>query len=417
MLAPLPLVPTSPLLVASYYKIGVNDECVALIDTRGEARREARRIINAVTINAECIADRWQELPPRCTRYALLVDASSACTAMVDTILASAGMRTDLCAVISETDCAFWDRVPAYLIVSGTGDASASLGAAPVLRLWRPGMLAALLVKQWRAWRLPTSTDTAPNATDDTAPKGHSHSHSRSHRRDRAALLDVGCGQGRNTIFILGESVAAAGVPIDIVAIDKRPHLALRTARFAVSTTDAHVVLDGQVISSGSGGSPNNLTLTAKGGSSDNHCALFAVSCLATDYIAAAQHRLFQGVIAQGTENDFEAAPDSFDVIFFARNTLKDVIVQSLPLLAARAALRSGGAIIAVESYHMAAAHPVRCAQKLAEGELSALITAAVDVRMWSVETVHESRALSEDDRPMLLSVVRVSLRVGVVYY
>jgi hypothetical protein len=373
---------SSTVKIPSYYTHFVNgDECAALIDTRGvSSRLDQRWIRNAVSISAETITNRWQELPPRCTRYALLIDTSEACRNMVNVILSSAGMRGDLSAVFLESDEAFWASVPptniCYNIETPT----------PCLRLWAPGMMAALLVEKWTEWKVGSGINAGGGD-------------------ERVSLLDVGCGQGRNAIYIIQE-LCKREVPIDIVAIDKRSHLALRTARFAAAATDASVLLEKEVLSQGSpsGGNKNQ--------------TLFAVSALAAEYIQAAQYRHFCRLGTDPWRDSsthdpmtHRLAPDAFDVVFFARNTLKRAFVQSLPLLAARAVTRASGAIICVESFHIDATHPEHASLKLVEGELTKLLTDAVDTRLWVVETVHESREQSEDDKPMLLSVVRISLR------
>ncbi len=340
----------------------LGDESVALIDVRSVYREDSRRVTSSVCIPAESIRSRWQEFPPRCTPFALLVDSSPACRWIVDALLAADVMKLDLRAVLHEKDEVFWSSIPARLISTHPEQ---SLNAC--VRLWKPGMLAEKLASYWHFWGLP------------------SHG-------SRAALLDVGCGQGRNAVYLLqelGESsdVSASGhwlmrgVPIDVVALDKRRHLAVRTASFSATVTDALVLLEGQVVAA----SKNN-----------SQQSLYALTAMADDFILSAltEARICPIYL--------------FDVVLFARNTVKRCFANSVSLLCARAASRRGGAFLAVESFHASASHPEKASQKLAEGELADIVKRQLDTRLWGVDTVMESLVFSEDQRPMLLTVVRV---------
>jgi len=361
------------------YTTLVNGEALPLIDVREPPL--ARSVRGAVRVPASAYESRWHEWPPRCARYALLVDASAACAAVVATILGADGLCEDLGAVIYEADASFWDSVPAALRVEG------AVALSPRLRLWRPGLLAARLSAQWRAWRLP---------------------------RD-AALLDVGCGHGRSAVFLLQEAGyedgggggGGGGARLRLVALDKRRVLAHRLGAFAAGASAARVLLHGVA-----GAPPEVLALGAPGG---HMLHVFVADACA--YIAGAAARLAAGAAAGAdagappTAAAADTPPDAFDVVFFSRNTLKPAMAAAVPLLVA-AARASGSALLAVESFHGDAPHPALANQKLVEGELEALVRGVLASvgGEWVVECVHESRETSEDGRPMLLAAVRLAV-------
>ena len=184
-----------------------HDGC-PLIDTRAldSPALLARHILGCASLPAASWADRALELPPRCTRFSLLCDSSADCAALVASLgVGSPGqvLGQDLHAVYLDS-AEFWDTVPQALLLAGRWEARHQG------RLWRPGPLTALLAACWGGWGLPCGGSPA-------------------------AVLDAGCGQGRNAVFLLQALGASGALPrLAVVGVDNRTAMVDKFVRFAV---------------------------------------------------------------------------------------------------------------------------------------------------------------------------------------
>jgi hypothetical protein len=405
------------------FTISINGETLPLIDIRDPIAHPSRRSIrHAVHIPASAFMQRRVELPPRNERYAMLVDGSPACAGVVSEILGSEELGKDLGAVILETDEAFWCAVPPAAVVYGWH-------ASARVRLWRPGPVAELIVANWREWRMPL--------------------------RGPATVLDVGCGQGRNGIFLLqelGGAFAAHGlsarVPLTVIAIDKRRPIVERATLFAAYATDACVIsTDAQA--------PDEVRAATRmtAPRAADRRAQFFVSAIADANVfieataarlaarrlrereasasaaaatgnetpgdasptaahAAAAAALAASVMAAGGPGASEV-PDRFDVVLFARTCIKDAMAKAVALLLSR----SRCALIAMDSFHASAPLPESADNKMDDGEFEALVRASLaDAKVaagavgeWTIECLHESKHVSEDGRTMIQAVVRLA--------
>jgi hypothetical protein len=387
-----------------------------LIDIRRLDRGNVllRHVVGACSLPAASWGDRALELPPRCTPFSLLHDDSEECLALLGTLGGkNAALGQDLHAVYVDSDEAFWRAVPEQLIDNGPW------AAEKQGRLWRPGPLTALLAAQWTAWGLPLGEFGAP-----------------------VAILDCGCGQGRNAVYLLQTLSKLAGMQaLSCVCVDNRLAMVDKCVRFAVRAVERLGVCTGgaefsertQGLALGTWGAAQaplgGVASTCTTAAGHQQRVLYGVKGDILEWIeggslggegdpgpvggskAVGQVGQWCPPLQQGAgaaEAGLLAAPPpprAYNAILFMRTMHREAISSAVD------ALNPKGGILAVETFHTSTSHPKERAQQLEFGEVASLVwSRRAGVQGWRMQVLHEQIVPAEDGRPLLQCVVWVGL-------
>lgn len=315
---------------------------------------------------ASRLTDALLEFPPRGVPYFVLHDGSPLCLAALAK-LSKLSVGADIRGAVNvgaggDEPPWFWGAAPAGAVLR-----RAHWPLADRARLWRPGPLAALLAARARGWAgLPPG-----------AP---------------LAVLDVGAGSGRNSVF-LAESCGGGGA---VVAVDSRRDLCGRMARFAMREVGAR---GGRVACAGWDGA----AAAAAAAASEAPARAEAAAPGALFVVCADAVELLRSCATHAAAQHGDGMPTAFDAVLFARFLHRGALALSA------LALRARGGVVCAETFFAAPAAGLPRENLLAEGELRECVRAGLagsERRGWDVRTLHEGAAATEDGRALWSAAV-----------
>lgn len=356
-------------------------------------------------IPASSYADRSLEFPPRNNPLILLVDTSSLCQNLLEHIRTNF-LTEDIVKVLEDTpDEALWlspeSIIPREAIVQNTPyplDIQPQLWkASPLIeQLCSPTLWKEWIESRWRPGKIPPCI----------------------------RILDAGCGTGRNAIYTVQEllnssrctlsSTSTNQFPLFICGIDNRRAMIEKAVKFVQRKNMESFIQFIQY-------------------DIDKYYRQFRTTNSSLISPSATEKNEPSIVTAVGNTlpPSTPTSPllpfpysEQYSLFFFIRFTHKAAIAQSIYLMNPY----YGGFII-IDGFHTSTPHPSDRESQLEEGETKSLLeteiqlydqsqeknatifsssTAAYSRTYWSVQVVHEKRALSEDNRPMLHVIVQL---------
>lgn len=289
-----------------------------VIDLRS-SREGCRVLLGSLHLPAKDWKDRSLELPPRNHKFSILyssVDPESAtCASMV-----KERFESDVHLVVDTSNeiisTAFWDSFPSDRICIGgaAGSDIETMIAASEMKLWRPSSFVYVFLDSLNKWREGGSTSSL-------------------------RILDIGCGTGRNAIYISQALHSSL-----IVAIDNRRSMIEKAEKFV-----------------------------------QRNKAESQVTCKIAD---------IDGFIESSTDKN-----ELFDVALFMRFVHKGALTKI------RKVMKPKG-IIVVEAFHTLSLHPSDDSQKIKEGEVAEILRKSQP--SGDVTLLFEKVFEIEDSRPVL---------------